>query len=151
MGRYLLRRLAVSIPVLIGITIATYLIANMAPGDPVTALLNLNLLGDVEDLLELEAALLSFGDVNVGLSCLLPGLGLPWFVNVRRVVQDRGADDGRLCGNALASSSTVYVEYCCAANIAANGNPDLFIGVKCTVSAGALRLNKQLASFLLEI
>lgn len=40
MGRYLLRRLAVSIPVLIGITIATYLIANLAPGDPVTALLN---------------------------------------------------------------------------------------------------------------
>ncbi len=40
MGRYLLRRLAISIPVLIGITIATYLIANLAPGDPVTALLN---------------------------------------------------------------------------------------------------------------
>lgn len=40
MGRYLLRRLAISIPVLIGITMATYLIANLAPGDPVSALLN---------------------------------------------------------------------------------------------------------------
>lgn len=40
MGRYLLRRVLVSIPVLIGITMATYLIASFAPGDPVTALLN---------------------------------------------------------------------------------------------------------------
>ena len=40
MGQYILRRLAVSIPVLIGITLATYLIVNLAPGDPVTALIN---------------------------------------------------------------------------------------------------------------
>ena len=40
MGRYLLRRLIISIPVLIGITIATYAIVNLAPGDPVSALLN---------------------------------------------------------------------------------------------------------------
>ncbi|HEV2529323.1 MAG TPA: ABC transporter permease [Thermomicrobiales bacterium] len=40
MGRYLLRRLLISIPVLIGITIAMYAIVNLAPGDPVTALLN---------------------------------------------------------------------------------------------------------------
>lgn len=40
MGRYLLRRLIISIPVLIGITIATYTIVNLAPGDPVSALLN---------------------------------------------------------------------------------------------------------------
>jgi peptide/nickel transport system permease protein len=39
-GRYLLRRLALSVPVLIGITIAMYGIINIAPGDPVTALLN---------------------------------------------------------------------------------------------------------------
>jgi peptide/nickel transport system permease protein len=39
-GRYLLRRLLISIPVLIGITIAMYAIVNLAPGDPVTALLN---------------------------------------------------------------------------------------------------------------
>jgi peptide/nickel transport system permease protein len=40
MGRYLLRRVLISIPVLLGITIAMYAIANMAPGDPITALMN---------------------------------------------------------------------------------------------------------------
>ena len=40
MGRYLLRRILISIPVLLGITIAMYIIANMAPGDPITALMN---------------------------------------------------------------------------------------------------------------
>jgi peptide/nickel transport system permease protein len=40
MGRYLLRRIFISIPVLLGITIAMYVIANMAPGDPITALMN---------------------------------------------------------------------------------------------------------------
>jgi peptide/nickel transport system permease protein len=40
MGRYLLRRILISIPVLLGITIAMYAIANMAPGDPITALMN---------------------------------------------------------------------------------------------------------------
>ncbi len=40
MGQYLLRRLAITIPVLIGITIATYAIISVAPGDPVTALIN---------------------------------------------------------------------------------------------------------------
>ncbi len=40
MGQYLLRRLVISIPVLIGITLATYIIVNLAPGDPVTALIS---------------------------------------------------------------------------------------------------------------
>jgi len=40
MGQYLLRRLLISIPVLLGITIATYLIISVAPGDPVTAMIN---------------------------------------------------------------------------------------------------------------
>lgn len=40
MGRYLLRRIVTSIPVLLGITMAMYLIVNLAPGDPVTALMN---------------------------------------------------------------------------------------------------------------
>lgn len=40
MGRYLLRRLLISVPVVIAITMATYLIASLAPGDPTTALLN---------------------------------------------------------------------------------------------------------------
>ncbi len=40
MGQYLLRRLLLSIPVLLGITIATYGIINLAPGDPVSAMIS---------------------------------------------------------------------------------------------------------------
>lgn len=40
MGRYILRRILISIPVMLGITIVTYLIVNLAPGDPVSAMLN---------------------------------------------------------------------------------------------------------------
>lgn len=40
MGRYILRRLLISIPVLFGITLVTYLIVSLAPGDPVSALVN---------------------------------------------------------------------------------------------------------------
>lgn len=40
MGQYLLRRLFLSIPVLLGITIATYGIINLAPGDPVSAMIS---------------------------------------------------------------------------------------------------------------
>ncbi len=40
MAQFLLRRLLISIPVLLGITVAMYVIINLAPGDPVTALMN---------------------------------------------------------------------------------------------------------------
>jgi peptide/nickel transport system permease protein len=40
MGQFLLRRLVISVPVLLGITIATYAIISFAPGDPVTALIS---------------------------------------------------------------------------------------------------------------
>ena len=40
MGRYILRRLLISIPVLFGITLVTYVIVSLAPGDPVSALIN---------------------------------------------------------------------------------------------------------------
>lgn len=40
MGQYLLRRLLISVPVLIGITMVTYAIISFAPGDPVTALIS---------------------------------------------------------------------------------------------------------------
>ncbi len=40
MGRYLLRRLAITIPILIGITIVTFIMVNLAPGDPVAAMIN---------------------------------------------------------------------------------------------------------------
>jgi peptide/nickel transport system permease protein len=40
MATHLLRRLAISVPVLLGITLAVYVIVNLAPGDPVDALVN---------------------------------------------------------------------------------------------------------------
>lgn len=40
MGRYLLTRVLINIPVLLGITLATYFIINLAPGDPVTAMVS---------------------------------------------------------------------------------------------------------------
>jgi peptide/nickel transport system permease protein len=40
MGRFILRRLLIAIPVLFGISLATYAMGSMAPGDPVTALLS---------------------------------------------------------------------------------------------------------------
>lgn len=40
MGRYIMRRILISIPVLFGITVVTYAIVTLAPGDPVSALIN---------------------------------------------------------------------------------------------------------------
>jgi peptide/nickel transport system permease protein len=40
MGTYVLRRLAISVPVLLGITLSVYVIISLAPGDPVDALIN---------------------------------------------------------------------------------------------------------------
>src|ERR1043166_828108 len=40
MTTYLLRRLVISVPVLLGITLAVYIIISLAPGDPVDALIN---------------------------------------------------------------------------------------------------------------
>ena len=34
MGRYILRRILISIPVLFGITLVTFVLINLAPGDP---------------------------------------------------------------------------------------------------------------------
>jgi len=40
MGRYILRRILISIPVLIGITLVTFALINLAPGDPVTGMID---------------------------------------------------------------------------------------------------------------
>ncbi len=40
MGAFVLRRIAVAIPVLIGVTLLAYLLVDLAPGDPVTALID---------------------------------------------------------------------------------------------------------------
>ncbi len=47
MGRYILRRILVSIPVLFGITLVTYLIVSLAPGDPVSALVSPDLISEL--------------------------------------------------------------------------------------------------------
>jgi len=40
MGRYLLRRLVTAVPILLGISVTTFALGNVAPGDPVTAMLD---------------------------------------------------------------------------------------------------------------
>ncbi len=40
MGQYILRRIVLSVPVLLGITVATFIIINLAPGDPISAMIN---------------------------------------------------------------------------------------------------------------
>lgn len=40
MGRYILRRLATSLPVLLAITVAVFIMVNLAPGDPVMAMID---------------------------------------------------------------------------------------------------------------
>ena len=40
MGRYVLRRLAISVPVLLFVTVIAFALVNLAPGDPVTAMIN---------------------------------------------------------------------------------------------------------------
>ena len=40
MGRYIIRRILISFPVLLGITVVTFAFANLAPGDPVTAMID---------------------------------------------------------------------------------------------------------------
>lgn len=40
MSQYILRRLAISVPVLLGVTIISFLLVNLAPGDPVSAMID---------------------------------------------------------------------------------------------------------------
>jgi len=47
MGRYIIRRVLISIPVLIGITIITFLLINLAPGDPVMGQMDPNALSNL--------------------------------------------------------------------------------------------------------
>src|SRR6266540_1242451 len=39
MTAYILRRLAISLPVLVGITVFTFFFINLAPGDPISAMI----------------------------------------------------------------------------------------------------------------
>ncbi len=61
MARYIIRRLLIAIPVLLGVTFLIYLMVDLAPGDPVTAMISprdAGLLG--EDWIERERARLGY-------------------------------------------------------------------------------------------
>jgi len=72
MGRYLLRRLIISIPVLFGITLVTYVIVNLAPGDPVSAMI------DPEQIANLGPGWLEQQRAALGLDKPLPVRYLLW-------------------------------------------------------------------------
>jgi peptide/nickel transport system permease protein len=77
MGRYILRRIIVSIPVLFGITIITFALIHLAPGDPVTGMIDPTL-GDFNpELVERERA-------KLGLDKPLPVQYVLWLGRVLR-------------------------------------------------------------------
>jgi peptide/nickel transport system permease protein len=59
MGRYIVHRLLIAIPVFFGITILSFLIMNMAPGNPVDMLINPNI---PKEMLDLKKELLGLND-----------------------------------------------------------------------------------------
>ncbi|MGH2534824.1 MAG: ABC transporter permease [Thermomicrobiales bacterium] len=76
MGRYLLRRLIISVPVLFGITLVTYVIVNLAPGDPVSAMV------DPEQISALGPGWLEEQRRQLGLDRPLPVRYLLWMKEV---------------------------------------------------------------------
>jgi peptide/nickel transport system permease protein len=78
MGRYILRRLLVSIPVLFGITLVTYVIITLAPGDPVSALV------DPEQVAALGPGWLEQQRAELGLDKPLPVRYALWMKEVLR-------------------------------------------------------------------
>lgn len=59
MGRYILHRLLIAVPVFFGITILSFIIMNLAPGNPVDMLINPN---TPREMLELKKELLGLND-----------------------------------------------------------------------------------------
>lgn len=57
MTRYIVRRILISIPVLVGITIVTFTFANLAPGDPISAMIDPMSGQDPGDIAALKEAL----------------------------------------------------------------------------------------------
>lgn len=49
MGQYITRRLLITLPMLLGISIVTFFFINIAPGDPISAMINPNTIETVED------------------------------------------------------------------------------------------------------
>ena len=77
MSKYILRRALISIPVLIGITIITFTLINVAPGDPVTGMIDPTLGDFSPELIERER-------VKLGLDKPLPVQYMLWLGRVLR-------------------------------------------------------------------
>src|SRR3990172_2732542 len=77
MGAYILRRILISIPVLIGITIIVFILINVAPGDPVTGMIDPTLGNLNPDLIARERT-------RLGLDQPLPLQYLLWLSRVGR-------------------------------------------------------------------
>lgn len=77
MGAYILKRLVISLPVLIGITIIVFLLINLAPGDPVTGMIDPTLGDFSPELVARERA-------KLGLDKPLPVQYILWLGRVAR-------------------------------------------------------------------
>lgn len=78
MGHYVIRRLLLVIPLLLGITIITYTVINLAPGDPITALI------DPNEMNVLSKADLQRMRADLGLNQPLPVRYLLWLKEAAR-------------------------------------------------------------------
>jgi peptide/nickel transport system permease protein len=78
MGPYIVRRLLLVFPLLLGITLITYTIINLAPGDPITALL------DPNEMNVLSQAQIQAMREDLGLNKPLPVRYLLWLKEVAR-------------------------------------------------------------------
>ena len=47
MGRYIIKRILISIPIIIGITVITFYLLNVVPGDPVATMMKEHISPDV--------------------------------------------------------------------------------------------------------
>jgi peptide/nickel transport system permease protein len=77
MGKYILRRTLISIPVLLGITVIIFILINVAPGDPVTGMIDPTLGDFSPELIERER-------VKLGLDKPLPVQYILWLGRVLR-------------------------------------------------------------------
>lgn len=78
MGQYVVRRLLLVFPLLLGITLITFTIVNLAPGDPITALL------DPNEINVLSAAQIQAMREDLGLNKPMPVRYVLWLKEVAR-------------------------------------------------------------------
>ncbi len=79
MGTYLLRRILIAFPVLLGITIVSFVALSLAPGDPLTARLDPSMLAE----LQRNPALLQERRKELGLDQPVPVRYVVWLVGRR--------------------------------------------------------------------